>query len=67
MEELSITKARLETAHDDQERDYEAQIAKLDSEEDGLKERLRELDKKKLKTAQANGAVDAAGDDLVEF
>ncbi|KAL7532125.1 hypothetical protein ACHAXR_004448, partial [Thalassiosira sp. AJA248-18] len=66
MEKLSIANKHLKTANDDREREYDAQIKKLDDEETLLTARLSELDKKKLEIAQANGNEDAADDDLVE-
>jgi len=67
MEQLNISNKRLKTAHGDRERDYKAQIEKLDSKEEELLKRLSDLDKKKLETAEANGNVDAADDDIVEI
>ena len=66
MEELIIANKRLKTAHVSNERDYEAQITKLDRKESSLKERLNQLNKKKLETSQSNGDVDATDDDLLE-
>ena len=67
MDELSTSNKRLKTARDSVEQDYEAQITKLDQKENSLKERLNELNKKKLETTEANGSVGAADDDLVEI
>ena len=66
MEELIIANKRLKTAHVSNERDYEAQITKLDRKESSLKERLNQLNKKKLETSKSNGDVDATDDDLLE-
>ncbi|KAL7543591.1 hypothetical protein ACHAXR_012885 [Thalassiosira sp. AJA248-18] len=66
MEELGIASDRLTKVHDDQERAYDAVIAKLDNNESALKQRLNELNKTKLETARANGNANAADDDLVE-
>ncbi|KAL7531523.1 LOW QUALITY PROTEIN: hypothetical protein ACHAXR_004090, partial [Thalassiosira sp. AJA248-18] len=66
MEKLSIANKRLKTARDDQGREYDAQIKKLDDKENLLTARLSELEKKKLETALANGNEDAADDDLVQ-
>ena len=54
-------------ARDSHERDYDAQINKLNNEEEQLTARLNELNKKKLETAKANGDVDAADGDLIEI
>ncbi|KAL9178310.1 hypothetical protein ACHAXT_001738 [Thalassiosira profunda] len=66
MEKLESANKRLKTARNSHESEYEAEIAKLDEKEIGLKERLRALDKKKLETALANGTEDASGEDIVE-
>mmetsp|Transcript_34276 Transcript_34276/g.60254 ORF Transcript_34276/g.60254 Transcript_34276/m.60254 type:complete len:599 (-) Transcript_34276:206-2002(-) len=67
MEQLSIANQNIKTAHDDHERDYKKQIDKLNCKEEELLKRLSDLDKKKLETAEANGNVDAADDDIVEI
>mmetsp|Transcript_2677 Transcript_2677/g.4141 ORF Transcript_2677/g.4141 Transcript_2677/m.4141 type:complete len:596 (+) Transcript_2677:98-1885(+) len=67
MEQLSIANQNIKTAHDDHERDYKKQIGKLNCKEEELLKRLSDLDKKKLETAEANGRVDAADDDIVEI
>jgi len=67
MEQLNIANKKLKAAHDDQERDYKAQIDKLSRNEEELLKRLSDLDKNKLETAEANGHVDAADDDVVEI
>ena len=41
MEELSIANKRLKTAHDSTEQEYKAQITKLDSKENSLKDWTR--------------------------
>eukprot|EP00579_Thalassiosira_antarctica_P014553 CAMPEP_0201928714 /NCGR_PEP_ID=MMETSP0903-20130614/21529_1 /ASSEMBLY_ACC=CAM_ASM_000552 /TAXON_ID=420261 /ORGANISM="Thalassiosira antarctica, Strain CCMP982" /LENGTH=75 /DNA_ID=CAMNT_0048467269 /DNA_START=1 /DNA_END=225 /DNA_ORIENTATION=+ len=65
MEELSIADHRLKTALDNRDRDLEAQMAKFDNKQNSLKERLDEINKKKLDTTEAN--LDVMGDDLVEI
>lgn len=67
MEQVGISNKRLKTAHDDIERDYKAQIDKLDCKERELLERFNALDKEKRETAESNGNVDAAEDDIVEI
>eukprot|EP00970_Alexandrium_tamarense_P011712 scaffold2566_cov125-Alexandrium_tamarense.AAC.15 len=66
MERLDSSNKSLKTSHDNHEREYKAQIDKLDDEEKRLKQQLAELDTKKNQVAQANGDVDVSDDDLVE-
>lgn len=66
MERLNSSNKSLKTSHDNHEREYKAQIDKLDDEEKRLKQQLAELDTKKNQVAQANGDVDVSDDDLVE-
>ena len=61
------TNKRLKIAHDNRERDYAAQIRKLDETESKLTKRIDQLNKRKHEIAQANGIVDAKDDDLVEI
>ena len=66
MDVLINTNKRLKIAHDNRERDYAAQIRKLDDCESKLTKRIDQLNEKKREIAQANGIVDAKDDDLVE-
>ena len=66
MDKLNIANGNLKTAQDARDRDYEAQIAKLNKHENNLLERLSELNRKKLESTKLNGNLDAKDDDLIE-
>jgi len=66
MEELNIANKRLKTAHDSIERYYQSHFDKLSSKEEEMIKRLSDLNKKKQKTMEANGNLEAADDDLIE-
>eukprot|EP00571_Detonula_confervacea_P005870 CAMPEP_0172329914 /NCGR_PEP_ID=MMETSP1058-20130122/61129_1 /TAXON_ID=83371 /ORGANISM="Detonula confervacea, Strain CCMP 353" /LENGTH=594 /DNA_ID=CAMNT_0013047107 /DNA_START=223 /DNA_END=2007 /DNA_ORIENTATION=+ len=66
MEELSTANKHLRTILDNHERNIAEEISNLDTKENTITERRNNLNKKKLETAQANGDVDATGDDLIE-
>ena len=67
MEELSIANHRIKAAQDSYDRDYAAQITKLADKESNLKQRLNDLNEKKLKVATTSGNVDATEDDLIKI
>ena len=67
MDDLINTNKRLKTAHDNHERDYAAQIRKLDDSESKLTKRIDQLNEKKHEIAKTHGNVDAKDDDLVEI
>ena len=67
MEELSVARKRLKTAHDNQERYYNETISALGERESHLAKRLNELNRKKDEIFRANGTLDSADDDLVEI
>ena len=67
MEQLNIANKRPKTPRDDHEREYKAHVDKLDSKERELLERLSDLDKRKLETAEANGNINVSDDDVVEI
>ena len=67
MEALSSTNKRLKEARANIERDYEAQVKKLDESERKLMQRMDTLNSKKHEIAKANGNIDIADDDIVEI
>ena len=67
MDDLINTNERLKIAHDNRERDYAAQIGKLDETESKLTKRIDQLNEKKHEIAKTNGIVDAKDNDLVEI
>ncbi|KAL3770116.1 hypothetical protein ACHAW5_009657 [Stephanodiscus triporus] len=66
MEELTVARKRLKTAHDNIERDYYELTSSLNQRESRLDERLHELNRKKHDIAEAYGKLDAADNDFVE-
>jgi hypothetical protein len=66
MNELNVARKRLKTACDNIKRDLNEIISALNKGESELKTRLNELNIKKHESAEANGNLDAADDDLVE-
>ena len=67
MEQLNSANAKLKAAHDNRERDYANEIAKLDEEERRLRDRLTKLEEDKRKSAKENGSTDTSDDDLIEI
>merc|ERR1712157_433639 len=67
MEKLDAANKRLKSARDDHENKYADEVTKLDHKENGLVERLKEFNKKKLEAARSHGNEDALGEDLVEI
>ena len=71
MDNTSRANKRLKVAWEkhkrDHDRDYEAQIKKLNDEEMALFERSNKLEKKKIEIAKASGKEDASPDDLLQI
>lgn len=67
MEQLNSANAKLKAAHDNRERDYANEIAKLDDEERRLRDRLAKLEEDKRKSAKENGSTNTSDDDLIEI
>eukprot|EP00984_Skeletonema_dohrnii_P011395 scaffold4540_cov67-Skeletonema_dohrnii-CCMP3373.AAC.4 len=63
MEELERATKRLKTARDE----LDAKLQKIDSEEKRLKDRMKQLEEKKIECAAVNGHVDVSDDDLIEI
>jgi hypothetical protein len=66
MDELSTANKRIKLAHGNLLEDLDKEISALDEAENGLKERLHQLNQKKHEICQANGNLDSTDDDLVE-
>jgi len=66
MNQLTVVNKRLKVARNNHMDDLDKEISALDEAENGLKERLHQLNHKEHEIAQANGNLDAADDDLVE-
>ena len=67
MDELSITSKCLKAARDNFEREYNAQITKINKTESKITKRLDELNQKKHNVARANGNLEARDNDLIEI
>ena len=64
---LNLSK-KIEAAREESERDYAAEIKKIEDKEKELISRIRELEEEKLKAAAKNGNVDdVSDDDLIEI
>ena len=57
---------RLKAAHENREREYAAEIKKLDDKEEELRLRLSKLEEQKEKVAADHGETEVSDDDLVE-
>jgi hypothetical protein len=66
MDELSVANKRRKVARDEHDRDYEETIRAQDEWEGRLQEHMSQFIAKKKETAEANGNIDAADEDLVE-
>eukprot|EP00984_Skeletonema_dohrnii_P017700 scaffold8135_cov127-Skeletonema_dohrnii-CCMP3373.AAC.2 len=65
---LDKANAKLKAAHDNRERDYAAEIKRLDDKEEELLIRLSKLEEQKEKVATEHGeAEDVSDDDLIEI
>lgn len=67
MDNVIIAKTRIEVVWDNFKQEHEVQIDKANKEEQRIKVRLEEQNKKKQKLTQACGDVDATDEDLVEI
>ena len=63
---LDEANAKLKAAHEKKERDYAAEIKKLDDKEEELRLRLSKLEEKKEKVAADYGETEVSDDDLIE-
>ncbi len=64
---LDKANAKLKAAHDNREREYAAEIKKLDDKEEELLVRLSKLEEQKEKVAKEHGETDdVSDDDLIE-
>ena len=66
MDEISASNKRLKSAHDSHLHDLNNEISALDKRETILNERVQKLNRKH-EIAQANGNLDATGDDPIEI
>jgi hypothetical protein len=64
---LDKANAKLKAAHDNRERDYAAEIKKLDDKEEELLVRLTNLEEQKEQIAADHGETDVSDDDLIEI
>eukprot|EP00986_Skeletonema_menzelii_P002384 scaffold647_cov150-Skeletonema_menzelii.AAC.31 len=64
---LDEVSKRLKSTLDEFDRERSIQISKLEEKEKQLRDRLSKLDEEKLKTASANGNVNASDDDILEI
>jgi len=65
---LDKANAKLKAAHDNRERDYAAEIKRLDDKEEELLVRLSKLEEQKEKVATEHGETeDVSDDDLIEI
>ena len=67
MDVLDVANKRLKVTRESFGQDYEAQIVKLADKETNLKQRLNDLEKKKIEVSKTSGNADAAEDDLIEI
>ncbi|KAL3786184.1 hypothetical protein HJC23_001260 [Cyclotella cryptica] len=67
MEKIAEANDDIKIATDTYERDYKAEIGKLNSEEKKLAARFKKLDEMKLEVTKACGDFDVTNDDLVEI
>ena len=67
MRELDEANKRLKTFHDDHEREYKAEIERLDNAERDLVDRISKLNGLKDETAKRYGNEDASDDDIVNI
>ena len=66
MKELDEANKRLKAAHDERERDYNAEIERLDNAEHDLLGRISKLNELKDETAKRYGNEDASDDDVLK-